>query len=116
MTSKFDVPAFIGDAKNVQLVQPADKRRAFAFAKTEDGTVWVVGRTGFSILNTWRFNDVHRRAWCKLTGVPFADVKTAMKKLAEKEAKANDARNLARFKAEAKRRGFKLVKSRAPKT
>jgi hypothetical protein len=38
-----------------------------------------------------------------------------MKKLAEKEAKANDARNLARFKAEAKRRGFKLVKPRAPK-
>jgi hypothetical protein len=115
MTTKFDVPKFEGRAKDCEVVR-AGRRNKVTFVKLSNGTVTSLGVNGDrSILATWPFNDAHRRAWCKLTGVPFAEVKAAMKAFAADEAKRTEKTRLESLKRAAARLGFQLRKLPATK-
>ena len=115
MSTKFDVPKFEGRAKDCEVVR-AGRRNKVTFVKLSNGTVTSLGVNGDrSILATWPFNDTHRRAWCKLTGVPFAEVKAAMKALAVGEAQRAEKAKLESLKRTAARLGFQLRKTPVPK-
>jgi hypothetical protein len=115
MSTKFDVPKFEGNAKDCEVVR-AGERNKVTFVKLSNGAVHSIGVNGDrSILNSWAFNDAHRRAWCKLTGVPFIEVKAAMKALAAAEAKRQNVATLGALKRTAAHLGFQLRKLPAPK-
>lgn len=110
MNTKFDVPKFLGRASGCEVVQAGDRNKV-TFVKLPTGAVHSLGVNGDrSILATWPFNDAHRRAWCKLTGVPFAEVKAAMRAIATDEAKRTEKARLESLKRTAARLGFQLRK------
>lgn len=76
--------------------------------KTRDGMIFA-DRSNH-LYDGWRMNDVVRRAWCKLSGVKFADLKAAIK--AHKEGAATKKAQTAvnELKTKAARVGYRLVK------
>lgn len=115
MNTKFNVLKFTGRAKDCEVVQAGNKKKV-TFVKLPTGAVQSLGVNGDrSILATWPFNEAHRRAWCKLTGVSFAEVKAAMKDLAAGEASRAEKAKLESLKRTAARLGFQLRKMPASK-
>lgn len=89
-------------------------RRGRVFIRTADGRVFTTGRS-VNMATPHDANDAERRAWCRLSGVKFADLKLAMRAEREREAKRQRGRDLARAESLAKRLGLKLAKPRKVK-
>lgn len=79
--------------------------------KLADGT--VASRYHMNIATTWGLNDRDRRAWCRMHGVRFADLKASMKAEREREAKRDREITLASIKRQAAKLGYKLTRQRA---
>lgn len=72
-------------------------------------TVFSVSRP-LHLAHSYRVNDKVRRAYCRLAGVQFKDLKAAVKAdLAERES-SEQAREVARLRSDARKRGYTLVK------
>lgn len=112
---KYHVGVFAGHSKDCEIVGPElgfRPKRHHTFVKKPNGVVCVAGPRGPSdIRSAYRFNDAERRIWCRLTGMPFADLKAAMKAQRDKEASETLQRELQRLHAKAARHGYRLVRN-----
>jgi hypothetical protein len=98
-----------GDHAVVAIARPNGSRRVFY--KLSDGRVFIdTMRSGVSLLAEYGMNDSERRAWCRLSGVKFADLAKRRKAYRTQNAAKELARVIDRLRRNASYYGYKLVK------
>ena len=106
------VPATL-EGCTVVVTRPCNGRGR-VFIKAADGRVFTTGPAA-NMASSHGANDTVRRAWCRLAGVKFADLKAAMRSEREREQLRQSARELAHVQAMAARLGLKVIKPRKAK-
>lgn len=76
--------------------------------KTRDGMVLADRST--HLYDGWNMNDVVRRAWCKLSGVKFTDLKAAIAEHKMSYARQKAAERTDDLRRAAAKLGYRLVK------
>jgi len=99
--------ATVGIVKNAEIIVSGPPTYR-VFVKL-DGNIYAVG-TSLSLIQKWGSNDAERRAYCKLSGMRFDDIKKACREYVQKQAKANAEYKAANLRIKAKALGYKIVK------
>lgn len=95
----------------VSIARPNGSRRVFY--KLADGRVFIdTMRSGVSLLSAFSVNDAERRAWCKLSGMKFADLSKQRQAYRKQNAAQELQRVIDRLRRSASYYGYKLVKVR----
>jgi hypothetical protein len=85
--------------------------KSIKFFKLPDGSIFS-DRTLF-LNGSFGMNDSVRRAWCKLSGVKFIDLKAEIKAKREEEEKKHSSQRMESLRRQAARNGYRLVRTLA---